>query len=207
MAAYGDVQKLELVRDSVTLASKCFAFVDFVSPPDASKCLRGIEDAGGLWIDGQKVEISFAHDTRAMAPKSKAKGFDMRWPPFTSSGSDVYRSMRLHHCLQPRQANACAIWGGAARACLPLLLKPWLLHLGAWQQRPLPLNSSSSRSSNNNSPPKANQGRPTFWMHLRGYIMTGARATSTTPAPVSTCASDVVRCAKVVLLTGPCVCV
>ena len=73
MAAHGPIQKLELVRDTVTLESKGFSFVNFVTPADGSRCLRLLEESGGLWLDGKKVDISFAHDRTAMAPKPKAK--------------------------------------------------------------------------------------------------------------------------------------
>lgn len=77
MAAHGPIQKLELVRDTVTLESKGFAFVNFVTPADGSRCLRLLEESGGLWLDGKKVDISFAHDRTAMAPKPKAKAQGM----------------------------------------------------------------------------------------------------------------------------------
>lgn len=71
MAAYGALQRLEIIRDTVTLQSKCFAFVDYVVQTDAARCLQNVNESGGLWVDGKQVAVSFAKDTKAMAPTPK----------------------------------------------------------------------------------------------------------------------------------------
>jgi len=75
MGVFGALKEVRLVRDKVSYVSRGFAFVDYISPGDASQALHQIGVDGGLKVDGKTANISFASDTKAMAPsQSSSKG-------------------------------------------------------------------------------------------------------------------------------------
>ena len=95
LAPYGALKEVQLLRDSITQASKCVcfllccsrragsdfvlvcrccAFVDYVDPSSASTVLNEAREAGGMWIDGVQAQVNNARDREAMAPKSSSGG-------------------------------------------------------------------------------------------------------------------------------------